>query len=1036
MAAMHLKDFWPSDQHCRECLITEAETADDAVFLAVHQPMRITWKLHGVTTAGEIKREEDVLRALLVPNPASGTLVLPIVGGSGVGKSHLIRWLDSHLRLRADHSSRHVVRIPKSASLRGVLELILEHLPDRMYGELRRKLLSAQMPPTLLEATRRLQANLLVELENAGREAQQRITELRPRHDDRARAAHCSSLGLIALLQDPQLGSHFAAHEGTAKGVLSRIADRCLHGSRENDKGPQNQFFPADLESVLQEVNTAKITRAYIATIKQPQALAAAVGFLNEVVDRAVGHLMDFRGASLSELFVEIRTKLLEDKKELVLLVEDFAVLAGIQGHLLDAMIREATRNGRQELCVMRTALAVTEGRLPEGVMTRAQAEWKIDQKPFQTEEEAVQCFTDFVGGYLNAARWGAAKLRAAFGQRPANAKNVTDWVPNFFDEHESALSEEESKSLKAFGVSHREGHMLFPFNREAVRQLARQFLREGDAFKYEPRLLINRLLRATLLHYQEAFAAGAFPPAGIYSFAENRLALDVAGELRTKTGTMFSRMAVLVYYWAADPRSVGQAAAIEPAIFQSFGLTPIDWSAKAEKKRSEPLSKTTTPTVEPPVSAGDPAGPWTEILDAWQSKGQLGQNDANRMRNFLDEAIHEWLDWEALLLRRIVTRNKRIYLPGAQQSNPPVAEALAVAATETDLKDSGYSISFFRSMRAVARYHTKKDWLYEDGESDAALYANLIERLAEDAARYYRRQGSELKPTAVLPLAQALLIDARLLNLPGATSNNDTENIAAIFEPAKELPASHPDDPWSRLRASAHQTRGDLQALLLKAAGARQGAGANVYAVDAVNLLEAVGQLRRNDWQLANDFEIELFRDELVSVKEHLLQLKRLKIATEQRRSALSDWRKIVTDAFGEDFEVPEVVDALRELAKAANDQGVFRPRDPSHDSLRSRIREMGPIKETLLQAEKIGDPSTAFGVVLSALAQVDEKTVEKVRSIIADYRRFVKDTSAEVDSRIGETPASLDDEAEKLEVLFQKLDGIWTKAEEVTRE
>lgn len=38
---LSLQDFWPSPEHCDECLVTEAETADVAVFLAVHQPMRL-----------------------------------------------------------------------------------------------------------------------------------------------------------------------------------------------------------------------------------------------------------------------------------------------------------------------------------------------------------------------------------------------------------------------------------------------------------------------------------------------------------------------------------------------------------------------------------------------------------------------------------------------------------------------------------------------------------------------------------------------------------------------------------------------------------------------------------------------------------------------------------------------------------------------------------------------------------------------------------------------------------------------------------
>ncbi len=60
-------------------------------------------------------KEEDLLNHFLqTPRP------IPIVGKAGVGKSHIIRWLDAKLRLRKEYKDKkwHIVRIPKSASLR------------------------------------------------------------------------------------------------------------------------------------------------------------------------------------------------------------------------------------------------------------------------------------------------------------------------------------------------------------------------------------------------------------------------------------------------------------------------------------------------------------------------------------------------------------------------------------------------------------------------------------------------------------------------------------------------------------------------------------------------------------------------------------------------------------------------------------------------------------------------------------------------------------------------------------------------------
>src|SRR4051812_39935188 len=214
---LSLNVIWPKQANAEECLMTEAESASDALFLAVHQPMRLQCAPYKDAQAVEelstVKEEKDLLKAFVAKPPPSGTLILPIVGSSGIGKSHLVRWIDANLRRRKDKTHRHIVRIPKSASLKRVLELILEGLPPDRYGKLRRELTSARMPPTLLDATQGLRAKLLVHLERSHQEARARLLAESARTDDRDRKSHCAQSSLQALLQDPEINSHFTAYE-------------------------------------------------------------------------------------------------------------------------------------------------------------------------------------------------------------------------------------------------------------------------------------------------------------------------------------------------------------------------------------------------------------------------------------------------------------------------------------------------------------------------------------------------------------------------------------------------------------------------------------------------------------------------------------------------------------------------------------------------------------------------------------------------------------------------------------------------------
>src|SRR5688572_10713293 len=135
-----LERYWPQAAEVNACIKNEAETADVAVLLAVHQPAPLVARNAG-TLIEMPATETDLLSAFLTENVPGGALILPITGPSGVGKSHMIRWLDAQLRRSTQRDKLHIIRIPKSASLRNVVELILEPLAnDPRYAQTRENL--------------------------------------------------------------------------------------------------------------------------------------------------------------------------------------------------------------------------------------------------------------------------------------------------------------------------------------------------------------------------------------------------------------------------------------------------------------------------------------------------------------------------------------------------------------------------------------------------------------------------------------------------------------------------------------------------------------------------------------------------------------------------------------------------------------------------------------------------------------------------------------------------------------------------------
>ena len=97
--------YWPDTREVRRCIKTEAEELSDAVLMAVHEPMKLE-RLAAGDTQADLVDESELLEHVIRNNRPT-----PIIGQSGFGKSHVIRWLDINLRRRgANENARRVRR--------------------------------------------------------------------------------------------------------------------------------------------------------------------------------------------------------------------------------------------------------------------------------------------------------------------------------------------------------------------------------------------------------------------------------------------------------------------------------------------------------------------------------------------------------------------------------------------------------------------------------------------------------------------------------------------------------------------------------------------------------------------------------------------------------------------------------------------------------------------------------------------------------------------------------------------------------------
>ncbi|PMC23558.1 hypothetical protein CJ207_06900, partial [Klebsiella aerogenes] len=201
------------------------------------------------------------------------------------------------------------------------------------------------------------------------------------------------------------------------------------------------------------------------------------------------------------------RQALHEKQMTLMVLVEDMSLITAIEDVLIDSLEREGIRDGKEVLCPVCSAIAVTDGyqgyaRRRQGMLDRAKGEWVIEEVGSGREETRLR-IVDFCGRYINAARFGGEALR----QRWEQSTDKSHWPPDW----EASANGDEMAEV--FGRSE-QGFSLFPFNTNAIHALAETFCRDDrNELKFNPRQIINQILLRVLQHCRRDADEGRFPP-------------------------------------------------------------------------------------------------------------------------------------------------------------------------------------------------------------------------------------------------------------------------------------------------------------------------------------------------------------------------------------------------------------------------------------------------------------------------------------------------------------------------------------------
>jgi phosphoglycolate phosphatase-like HAD superfamily hydrolase len=808
----------------------EAESLSLSVFLAVHHPLRAqVLNYREATRAGESSRlekgtwldQEQILTRFL--DPAATLVFVPVLGDPGTGKSHLVRWLGNRI---SDTSKRKVVRVPRSTSLKGVLERILDGLDGDRFDEYRERLQKAASQPAL-ETSKEILLNHLALYAGSN-------------SPDPVQASNRDEQfvvdGIPHLLHDPHIRPFFLRSDG----IIERLVRQALFENKESQGADDPaEFKESDLPlELVQMQNAAELSRKFLNRLRSTASVrAAGVSHLNRVFHGAARRLLDFqKSEDIRELIRDVRMELARQGMELVLLVEDFARVELIDKELLDVVIEDTGGDSGDPLCVMRTALAVTPGyydRLMDTVKQRA--------RPFHLllggdgHGIAGTDVLEFCARYLNALRTPPEELDAWAAENGARSH------PEVL-ESQCGNCQLKIKCHDGFGAVGDVG--LYPFTETSIRQM---LTRVGP--RTHPRVILRQVLTQILDQYAEALAADAFPPLSLAEeFKGPKLDLAVQLDIRRRDAKNAPRRIALLDLWSTANAPVN----LRPSLHEMFALPPLEGPSPPQPAAAPHGVITTGPAAVPAIPAvpvvSDPR--LDEIHEWSQRNGKLTQATTQRLRDIIFELVTAGVPWE-------VNHLDRGFFAGSRSENPFRKESVCFVDQVAAVRESAITLRIPLpeqdrqevgvALQGLLRWDTATHWQFEGGGGAYRVVARLLDDWTDHILSQSLRAGTKDEAwDPVVAATSALALSQAILGQP-VPPTGPAAQMEALFLSAPVSIAETRSKEWNGLAAELIKDRGrgrtwfvSVRESLLAHVTCPKGTG-GALVVDAARLLDAV---------------------------------------------------------------------------------------------------------------------------------------------------------------------------------------------------
>lgn len=1009
---MNFKNFvcWNQDM-VRQVMNVEATQTSNHLFLATHHPISM-YRRDSIKSSSQNEYDEaQFLRDFLAEKDFA---FVPVLGETGTGKSHLIRWLWANIE---STDKRKVLLIPRiGTNLKDIIEKILDiaEFDEDKLDEYRKRLNQSSQTLTDTGAREQLLNYIAFQVGKNGQHLNAKLA-------DEDTQEHLIE-NLPALLYDTFFREQLLKDEG----IINRLVVHTLgYKDTIEDINERREFSIKDLP-----LNNSDITKAgqkardfYGFLINDEDIQKETVTWLNAHLDEAISQVLNLGREDLQILMRDVRETLAKNNIELVLLIEDFAKLQGIDREVLEAVLARPQQGENKPLCAIRTALACTTGYFKNSLDTVQQRITfsvnltinKVGEKSLINQDDIQR----FVARYLNAVR--------------LEEKEIANWASiQNRGRIASACNDCEHSQACHAGFGHVEGMGLYPFNSTALEQM---FSRVNPD-EFNPRILIRDVLKYTLENSADDIKNGHFPSVTLGKhFSPMRLSTEIKLNIQTKDPQNSKRREIFLDLWDDS----NELCNLSPEVHTAFNLPLLDAKTKQTKikpietklpetKQDTSQSKftTKTPIIAEPlpeykidkIDALAEEIPKTlkeklEILNNWNNEGILPDLVAKDIREFLFPSIMEKIEWDTEMLLKssfIRTSGKFFKQRNLIFHNPKVKRGdysgpvLSLPLNPEDDKEFTETAYAFQG---ILRYNHYKHWKFPNGDRYFRMYAKYLERWSDyilEKIRLYPRESGE----PWNPVAAAVELLAISATMAGHPTNTLTNLINSLFVDIDNNDDTTRASSWKTLFETFKKSknRDALLDIVKSRIACTKGSNSTFQIIDAVQIIDPLEKVRKS-WQPQCEIPEDVRDDfpELQKVRQQVDELLEKAIQEEYERQ-FNIYQSLISE-LGEDVNKTKVIDAIETAMNSARDESVFRGRkdfDGMKDILikfkrTAIIKYQDSMKR--IQDEK-GKPENSIVKLLPYLSEDYQKVITDSKDFLNDADSFLSDSLLEVKTSI----------------------------------